>query len=308
MQLLRTVGLKPGALSLTAQQEAQRRAADRALLSAERVSALNILSLGNPAPYTDFLETLITPREPLPVQLAALHTLDAIPDQTVTDYVLAQWATLTPQVREEALNMFFSGKERIKQLLEAIAGGTISPEVIGWPRRVRLMNQSDATYRQWARDLLAAPEGRSEVVQQYQAALELSGVSARGKQLFEQKCSVCHRKGERGVDFGPNLASIRNRAPGSVMRDILDPARSIADGYDLWQVTLKNGEMHQGVIASETPSALRLRPAGGQEVVIARQEVATLSALSTSAMPAGWEKQLNEQQMADLLAYLQQAD
>ena len=92
------------------------------------------------------------------------------------------------------------------------------------------------------------------------------------------------------------------------MHDILDPARSIADGYDLWQITLKNGEMHQGVIASETPSALSLRPAGGQEIVIARQDIASLQALNASAMPAGWEKQLNHQQMADLLTYLRQAD
>ena len=92
------------------------------------------------------------------------------------------------------------------------------------------------------------------------------------------------------------------------MHDILVRARSIADGYDLWQVTLKNGEAQQGVIASETPSALSLRPAGGQAVVIARQDIQSLQALNTSAMPAGWEKQLDQQQMADLLAYLRQAE
>ncbi len=110
------------------------------------------------------------------------------------------------------------------------------------------------------------------------------------------------------MDFGPALASIRNRPPASIMHDILDPARSIADGYDLWQVRLKNGETQQGVIASETPSALNLRPAGGQEIVIARQDIQSLQALNTSAMPAGWEKQLDQQQMADLLAYLRQVD
>ena len=170
------------------------------------------------------------------------------------------------------------------------------------------MNQDDVTYRQWARDLLAAPEDRQGIVAEYQPALDLAGVTARGKELFGQKCGICHRKGEQGVDFGPNLASIRNRAPASIMHDILDPARSIADGYDLWQITLKNGEMHQGVIASETPSALSLRPAGGQEIVIARQDIASLQALNASAMPAGWEKQLNHQQMADLLTYLKQAE
>ena len=308
VQVLQTVGLQEGTQAQTALQQAQRRVANRELPEEERVQSLNFLALRNPAPYTDFLEALVTPREPLPVQLAALHTLDAIPDQTVVDYVLTQWATLTPEIRDQALDMFLSGENRIRRLLEAIERGTIQPEAIGWRRSVRLMNQEDETYRRWARTLLAAPEDRQGIVEEYQPALELAGVAERGKQLFGQQCAVCHRKGDQGVDFGPALASIRNRPPASIMHDILDPARSIADGYDLWQVTLKNGEMQQGVIASETPSALSLRPAGGQEIVIARQDVESLQALNTSAMPAGWEKQLDQQQMADLLAYLRHVD
>ena len=210
VQMLRTVGLQEGAQTQTALQEAQRQGGNRELSEAERVQALNFLALRNPAPHADFLEAMLTSSEPLPVQLAALHTLDAIPDQTVVEYVLTQWEALTPEIRDQGLDMFFSGKNRIKRLLEAIEAGTISSEAVSWRRSVRLMNQDDVTYRQWARDLLAAPEDRQGIVAEYQPALDLAGVTARGKELFGQKCGICHRKGEQGVDFGPNLASIRN--------------------------------------------------------------------------------------------------
>ena len=110
VQMLRTVGLQEGAQTQTALQEAQRQGGNRELSEAERVQALNFLALRNPAPYADFLEAMLTPSEPLPVQLAALHTLDAIPDQTVVEYVLTQWEALTPEIRDQGLDMFFSGK------------------------------------------------------------------------------------------------------------------------------------------------------------------------------------------------------
>ncbi len=187
VQMLHTVGLSEGSQAQAALQQAQRRVANRALSEAERVQSLNFLALRNPAPYTDFLEALVTPREPLPVQLAALHTLDAIPDQTVVDYVLNQWATLTPEVRDQALDMFLSGKDRIQRLLEAIEGGTIQSEAIGWRRSVRLMNQDDETYRRWARDLLAAPEDRQGIVRGIPAGAGAGRGGRAGKTTLRPK-------------------------------------------------------------------------------------------------------------------------
>jgi putative heme-binding domain-containing protein len=71
-------------------------------------------------------------------------------------------------------------------------------------------------------------------------------------------------------------------------------------------VTLINGESVQGIIATETPTALTLRHANGQVTTIARQNIKSLKALGLSAMPTGLEKQMNKQQMADLLAFLRQ--
>ena len=104
--------------------------------------------------------------------------------------------------------------------------------------------------------------------------------------------------------FGPDLASVQNRSNSALLLDIIQPNRSIADGYELWQMELKNGTVLSGVIANEGPSSLTIRNATGQEQTINRTEIKSLKAFETSAMPENIQTQMSTGDMADLLAYL----
>ncbi|MDQ3290344.1 MAG: c-type cytochrome, partial [Bacteroidota bacterium] len=276
----------------------------------QRALAVEFLALQNPKSYSDFLKELVNPREPLPVQLAALHTLSAIPDLTVSNFVLQQWLSLSPEVRDAAINTFMAGPERIRLLLDALEEGKIQTASIGWPRSVSLMAQGDENLRNRARSLLTKKEGkRQDVIREYQTALNLSGDRTQGKAVFQRNCSVCHQlRGNQGVAFGPDLGTVHNWPPTGILANVLDPNQSISDGYDMWEVVLLNGKSIQGIISTETPNALTLRNAGGQITTIARQDIKSLKALGMSAMPSGLEKQINKQQMADLLAYLRQVE
>lgn len=90
------------------------------------------------------------------------------------------------------------------------------------------------------------------------------------------------------------------------MANILAPDQSISSGYDLWAVTLNSGETLQGIISSETTGAITFQNSGSAERTIKREDLKSLKALGLSAMPSGLEKQINLQQMADLLAFLKE--
>lgn len=310
LHLLQVLGLPEGAPAQAAMRKARQVAANARLPEQERAAAVDFLGLQDPRPYAAFLQELVTPRQPLPVQLAALRTLSAIPDQTVSHFVLRQWPTLTPDIRDAAIQTFLSGPERISLLLDALEASTIQAASISWPRQVRLMAQSNEKLRNKARALLAKKElKRSTVIEDYQAALQLKGNKGNGKMVYQQNCAACHQiRGSQGVAFGPDLGTVHNWLPAGIMNNVLDPNLSISDGYDLWDVTLNNSTSVQGIIANETPSTLTLRQAGGQETTIARQDIKALQALGLSAMPSGLEKQIDKQQMADLLAYLRQVE
>ena len=309
LHVLQATGLPENTATKTAMQWAKQIASNRTLPADKRAEAIAFLSLNHPEPHLAFLKELVNPGEPLPVQSAALYALSAKPDQTVSRYVLQQWPVLTPEVRNVAINTFMGKPERISLLLDAIEEGKVQPTTIGWPRSVGIMTVMNDTLSTRARSLLGKKDDASEIIGKYQPALDMTANREQGQLVFQQNCAVCHQVGGKaGRPFGPDLSTLKNRRPAAIMADILAPNLSIADGYDLWTVTLKSGEAVQGVIATETPTALTLRSPSGQETTIARQDIASLQTLDVSAMPTGLENQISQQEMADLLAYIRQAN
>ena len=70
----------------------------------------------------------------------------------------------------------------------------------------------------------------------------------------------------------------------------------------------KNGETFEGVISSETATAITLKNASQETKTINRSDIKSLKAMNVSAMPGGLEKQISQQQMADLLAFLKKVN
>ncbi len=280
-------------------------ARDNTIGERDRALAIAFLALRNPAADAPFLKSLILQGEPLPVQLAAIKTLNAIPDETVTEFSMANWEKLDPAVQDAALNAFMEKESRVRLLIEALETGMIEPSAIGWARSIRLMTQRDIALRDRARAFFENDEERKNVIDEYQAALTLKGNVANGKAAYQRSCAICHQiKGKDGIPFGPDLGTIQSWPASGIMANILDPNQSISHGFDLWNVALQNGESRQGVITDETPSSVTVRTANGQVSTIAREEIISQKALNMSAMPVGLEKEISLQEMADLLAYL----
>ncbi len=308
LKMLKVIGLQNNSSVKKAKDKAVAIAGDKTQPEDKRVEAISFIALANPAPYAGLLKKLISHAEPSSVQIAALKTLSVIPDNTVSQYLLTQWSDLTPEIRDEAINSFMVNPKRIAVLLDAIEAGKIQSATIGWPRSVRLMAQSDLKLRERARKILTKDESeRIKVNKEYQHALTLNGNPENGKTIFFKNCSSCHQiRGDLGVNLGPDLGTIHNWSADAIMANILAPNLSISSGFDLWAVELKDGGSFQGIISAETPAAITVKNAGREEKAIRRADIKSLKALNMSSMPTGLEKQINQQQMADLIAYLKQ--
>jgi putative membrane-bound dehydrogenase-like protein len=308
LNMLKVIGLEMEPSVKKAKEKAVAIAGNRETEEDKRVEAINFIALSDPASETGILKKLISPEEQSSIQVAALRALSAIPNNTVSQYLLTKWPDLTPEIRNEAINTFMGDSLRIKILLDAIEGGKIPTSDIGWPRSVRLMAQKDLKLRDRARKLLTKDESeRIKVNKQYQHSLTLKGDIENGKTVFFKNCSSCHQiRNDLGVNFGPDLGTIHNWSPEAILANILAPNISISSGFDLWSVELKDGSSFQGIIFTETPAAITLKNAGREERTIKRADIKSLKALNMSSMPSGLEKQINQQQMADLIAYLKQ--
>ena len=308
LHVLQVIQLPEGSQARAAMSKALAIAENESLSPQVRTSAIDFMALQNPESYSSNLKQLIKPKNPLPVQLSALRTLGVIPGEEISKYLLDQWSSLSPDSRSEAINTFIGSAPRVKLLLDAVESGAINKSEINWPQSVRL--RSGGEYRDRARTLLTRQDDtRKEVVEQYQSALDMKGNKEKGMSVYQMNCSMCHQvRGKYGMKLGPDLETVHAWASSDIMTSILDPNRSIAYGYDMWSVKLNNGKTIQGIISTETPTAITLKNTEGVETNIARQDIASLTALGMSAMPVDLEKKINKQQMADLLAFLRQEE
>lgn len=307
LNLIKTMNFKEDALLESSMEKAMAIAANPSLPETRRAEGLRFLPQGDVAPYAEELKSMIATTEPITLQIAAMQALGNIKGKEVPEYVLTKWNSLTHEIREVALTVFMTDTDRVKLLLDALQSGKIPTEAIGWKMRVQLMNNKDESTRNLARELLTKDEGE-QINKNYQKALEINGDPIAGKSVYIENCALCHQfRGKNGVAFGPDLGSLHNWHPKDLMANILDPNLSIAPGFDLWEVNLKDGETIQGMIMNETSAAISLRTSPGIEKSINRQDIASIKGMAMSLMP-GLAGQLDQQKIADLMAFIRNSE
>jgi putative membrane-bound dehydrogenase-like protein len=312
-QLLEQIVNAGNPIGETVVNEAQKTAANRNNFVEKRTEAINLIAIQNPEVHADFLKSLIVPHVPIDLQIAAIRALNKIPGTMVSEFLLQKWPGLSPRTREAALHTFIAepfSTARLSLLLQNISKGNITKSELGWPVTVILMRDIPDSLKEIARTLLTQKkEDRSPVIKKYEAALKLKGDAVKGRTVYVANCLVCHKvRGKTGVEFGPDLGTVQGWLPESIMINILDPNQSISHGYDLWNVVLNDGSMLQGIIVSETSNAIVLNRQGGVKSTIARKDIRSLRTLDMSPMPADFEKRIDIQQMADLIAFIKQGN
>jgi putative heme-binding domain-containing protein len=135
----------------------------------------------------------------------------------------------------------------------------------------------------------------------------LKGDRQRGKAVFKEQCSACHRLEGVGRQTGADLAAVRDRGLEAVLLNILDPNREVMPQYQSYVVETTGGRVVTGMIALETANSLTIRKPDGGDEIVPRLQIERLKSTGLSFMPEGLEKQIDVPAMADLLAYLSSA-
>jgi putative heme-binding domain-containing protein len=140
-----------------------------------------------------------------------------------------------------------------------------------------------------------------------QSQLPTGGIPSGREIFFGRKaaCSACHRVGSEGGKIGPDLSKVgERRNERDLLEAIVFPSASIARGFESHAILTTDGVNLTGLVVRETPESLFLRTNDQREVRLKRADVETMKPSTTSIMPAGLEKTISRQELADLLAYL----
>jgi putative membrane-bound dehydrogenase-like protein len=276
---------------------------------AERVSAVRTLGLAEFDKVRPNFTELLKFRQPEAVQKAALETLARFEQSAVAEVVITAWPSLSPQVRTTAAETLFARPISIHAFLDAVEKGTIKTGEID-PARIQLLQVfSDKNIRLRAEKLFQGTKlsARKEVVATYQKSLDLKGNAANGKEVFKKNCAACHRLEGVGEQIGAELGAIKDRGGDFIVLNVLDPNREVLPKFITYYVQTDNGRTLTGMITTETATSITLRRPDGTSETILRVNIEELRSTGMSFMPEGLEKSINQQEMADLISYLMQA-
>jgi len=137
----------------------------------------------------------------------------------------------------------------------------------------------------------------------------MSGDAERGKKLFfsTATCGNCHVVGSEGKEVGPNLSEIGSKLSRYALFDsILFPNAGISHNYETWAVALKSGQVTTGILLSDTAETLTIKDAEAIERKFAKSDIASHKQQKVSLMPADLQKTMTEQELLDVVAYLEE--
>jgi putative membrane-bound dehydrogenase-like protein len=138
-----------------------------------------------------------------------------------------------------------------------------------------------------------------------------AGDVGRGRRIFfgeTAACSTCHAIGEKGGELGPDLTTIGEVRTGhDLLEAVMFPNSSYVPDFTTYQVETAE-DVFAGVIGRESSEGITLNTAVNEERYIPRSDIVTMTASPISLMPEGLDSGLSNQEVVDLITFLQTLD
>ena len=130
-----------------------------------------------------------------------------------------------------------------------------------------------------------------------------------GRELFRTaSCISCHKMGDRGADFGPELAKLSaDMKPLDILKHILEPSLKIDEKYRATTILTDDGRSITGLVVAESPSEVSIveNPlAKAEPLRIATSAIDERTTSAVSIMPKGLLDKLSRDEVLDLVAYV----
>jgi putative heme-binding domain-containing protein len=115
---------------------------------------------------------------------------------------------------------------------------------------------------------------------------------------------MCHRIGDQGAEYAPNLTGFASRQTTEVViNSIVNPSSDIAHGYEGTEFLLKDGTIIHGLALTAGDPAV-VQTMGGATQMIPAEKIKSRKRLTRSLMMSAEQLGLGAQEVSDVVAYL----
>jgi putative heme-binding domain-containing protein len=197
-------------------------------------------------------------------------------------------------------------------LLEAVGEGKVARteitayharqlKTLGEPRILELLQKYWGAIRE-------TPAEKAELIASWKERLTDDNLEeadlSNGRLVYKKTCATCHRLYGDGERIGPDLTGSNRDNLDYLLDNILDPSAVVAQDYRISNIILVDGRVISGIVGAKTDRTINVQT---QErlLVIDRDDIEEMVASPLSLMADGLLQPLNEEQVRDLIAYLQ---
>ncbi len=242
----------------------------------------------------------------------AIRELAAFDDPRIPERLLKDYRRYGLDDRDAALATLSSRASFAEYLLQAMRDDQVAPKDVPAFYARQIVNLGDDTLSDrlqqiWGK-LRNSPAEKVALIQSWQDRLGPEVLAqadlGEGKRVYQQTCASCHSLYGEGGQLGPELNGADRSNLYYVLENIIDPGAVLPRDYWMTVLTLKNGRVLSGTVSARSTHTLTIVGLTGEEVV-PHADIEKMEQLEQSTMPEGLLKSLSENEVRDLVAYLQ---
>jgi thiosulfate/3-mercaptopyruvate sulfurtransferase len=156
------------------------------------------------------------------------------------------------------------------------------------------------------------PPANAKAIEEYKKKLTPDSLRSvdrsNGRLVFSKHCANCHRLfGEGSESGGPDLTGLQRSNLDYLLTTIVDPNAMIGNDYQAVIVLTTKGRTITGLVLQDDQRNLTIQEAT-EKVTIPKDEIEQRSPSKVSFMPEGALQKLSDEEVRDLIGYLQGPD
>ena len=274
-----------------------------------RLDAIRDLALAHPPEAQKVLRDLLLYDAATEIRVEACRALASYDSPELAGSLLEGWKKYPPALRGESVNLLAGRKAWARDLLTAVGKGVVPRTDLNDNTILRIRAFKDTNLNKqietvWGR-FRDSPKELTTLIDKMRGQLYQGQASfTRGKLVFVNQCSKCHKFDGSGHEVGPNLEGAA-RDIEYLLVNVIDPNRVVGQPYYIRTVELKSGRLESGLLHAEDEQSITLKVENDVLKVIQKKDIeGQVLIQDKSMMPEGLANNMTVQDFRDLIRYL----
>jgi putative heme-binding domain-containing protein len=291
-------------------EKALKQIADSKADRRQRIQLVQVFGEVKHPPSVPVLLTIVKEVRDDSLRIAALTALQSYDDASIGEQVLRAYPDFSEEVRSVAQTLLVSRKAWALELLSAVNStridrGTIPLDLVRRMTAFRDERIANLINKHWGSVEGATTAEMQQQIERLREVLKSGSADPYvGKKLFTQHCAKCHTLFATGGQIGPDLTPYKRDDVDNLLLHVVNPSAEIREGFETVNVVTEDGRTVSGFVVDRDSQVIVLRGVDGQNITIPQSRIDEMQPQRKSLMPEALLKDLSEQQVRNLFAYL----